>query len=341
MPDICYKKLRTILAADIGGTNSRFAHFTADEDGGLSLVSQIWLKTAEADSFTSLLDNLRASGFPVAPQNADIVGIAIAGPVTAGVRSKPPLIPWEIDISHAKRDYGFQRCFLINDFVAQAFACISPAGNSAGVILVGFPDRHSAIAVIGAGTGLGKAVLIPDGRGEYSANPSEGAHACFPFVGEKEFAFQHFLLHAHQTLYATYNHVVSGRGLSAIHEFLTGRHLEPAQVVEQFPKHTETLAWFARFYGRACRDFALETFALGGLYITGGVATRNPEIVLHESFRDEFLSSDTMHHMLTKVPVFLVKDQNSGLWGVAVKAVREMTTCAAWNIARYELKPGT
>lgn len=313
-----------ILAADIGGTNGRLAHFIADEYGEISLVSHIWLKTAEANSFPSFLNNVRAGGFSLDPRNADIVGIAIAGPVTEGVRSKPPLIPWEIDISHAKRDYGFQRCFLINDFVAQAFACISPVGNSAELILAGVPDRRSAIAVIGAGTGLGKAVLIPNGRGEYNVNPSEGAHACFPFVGEKEFAFQLFLLHARQTPYATFNNVVSGSGLSAIHEFLTGRHLEPAQVVEQFPRHAETLAWFSRFYGRACRDFVLETLSLGGLYIAGGIIERSPEIVLNESFRDEFLKSDAMHYVLAKVPVFLVRDQNSGLWGVAVKAAQEM-----------------
>ena len=322
MFDIEHKTVRHILAADIGGTNSRFAHFTVDEDGGLTLVSHIWLKTAAADSFANLLQNLRLSGFPFDPQNADIVGIANAGPVTQGVRSKAPFIPWEIDVSNAKRDYGFQRCILINDFVAQAFSCISPIGRSAEGILAGYPEPQSAIAVIGAGTGLGKAILYPDSHGHYSVAPSEGAHACFPFVGEHEFAFQRFLISAGQTHYATYNHVVSGSGLSAIHEFLTGKHLEPAQVAEQFPRHPGTLSWAARFYGRASRDFALDALSLGGLYIAGGVAARNPEIVFHESFRNEFLDSDTMSYMLVRLPVFLIRDQNSGLWGAAQMAAQ-------------------
>ena len=317
------KTLRNILAADIGGTHSRFAHFTADKDGELSLISHIWLKTAEADSFASLLKNLKESRFPLNPQKADTIGIAIAGPVIDGVRSDPPLIAWGIDISNAKSDYGFQRCFLINDFVAQAFACISPAAKSAEAILDGISDAQSAIAVIGAGTGLGKAILAPDGRGGYSAVPSEGAHASFPFVGKEEFAFQQFILRARKTHYATFNHVLSGAGLSAIHEFLTGAHLKPAKVVEQFTKYPQTLSWAARFYGRACRDFALDTLSLGGLYIAGGIAARNPGILLHESFRSEFLDSDTMSHILRRMPVFLISDQNSGLWGVAEKAARE------------------
>ena len=320
MSDFHEKKVRTILAADIGGTSSRFACFTADESSGLTLISQIWLKTAEANSFSSLLKNLHASDFPLEPERADVVGIAIAGPVIEGVKSKPPLIPWGIDISHAERDYEFRRCFLINDFVAQAFSCISPSGKSAESIIPGTSDRQSAIAVIGAGTGLGKAILVPDGRNVYIVNPSEGGHACFPFVGEKEQAFEIFLHKTKAITYATYNHVLSGSGLAAVHEFLTGELLEPAQVAGQFPSHPETLAWFARFYGRACRDFALETLALGGLYVAGGIAMKNPSIIRHESFRKEFLNSDTMRHVLALMPVYLVRDQNSGLWGVAFKA---------------------
>ena len=321
-----HKTERHILAADIGGTNSRFAHFRTNEAGELELSSHLWLKTATADSFADLLQNLRDSDFQLDPRQADIVCIAIAGPVREGVRGDPPLIPWEVDITHAERDYGFQRGILINDFVAQAFSCISPLGKSAGIILAGSPEPQSTIAVIGAGTGLGKAILVPDERGSYSAAPSEGAHACFPFVGEREFAFQRFLMGARQTHYATYNHVVSGSGLTAIHEFLAGSRLEPAQVAEQFPRHPETLSCAAKFYGRACRDFALETLSRGGLYIAGGIAAKNPAIVLHESFKNEFLDSDIMSNVLAGLPVFLISDQNSGLWGAAMKAARELAS---------------
>ncbi|MBW6486917.1 MAG: glucokinase [Syntrophobacterales bacterium] len=309
-----------ILSADIGGTSSRFAHFTADEQGNLDLVSLVWMATSAAGSFADLLKNLRQSDFPFDPRQADIVAIAVAGPITGGVIGNPPNIPWEVDITHAERDHGFRRAILMNDFVAQAFSCISPIGKSAEIILAGTPEPLSTIAVIGAGTGLGKAMLVPDERGSYSAAPSEGAHACFPFVGEKEYSFQRFLISARQVHYATYDHVVSGRGLTAIHEFHTGGYLEPAQVVEEFPRHPETLEWFARFYGRACRNYALETLSRGGLYIAGGVAARNPEVVRHDSFKNEFRDSATMANVLAKLPVFLIKDQNSGLWGAAMKA---------------------
>lgn len=309
---------RHLLTADIGGTNSRFAHFTADAAGHLELVSLLWLKTAGADSFADLLKNLQESEFPFDPRQADIVAIAVAGPITGGVAFDPPLISWGVDLTHAERDYGFRRAILINDFVAQALSCISPIGKSARVVLAGTPEPLSTIAVVGAGTGLGKAILVSDGRGGYSAAPSEGAHACFPFVGEREFAFQRFLMKDRPARYATYNDVVSGSGLAAVHAFLFGPRLEPAQVAEQFSRHPETLAWFARLYGRACRNFALETFSRGGLYIAGGVAARNPAILRNDAFKNEFLDSEAMGSLLARLPVFLIDDQNSGLWGAAI-----------------------
>lgn len=314
--------IRTILAADIGGTNSRFAFFSADEAGNLTMVSHAWLKTAEAGSFEALLGNLKSSGFPLSPEAADIVGIAVAGPVEQGVRSSPPLIPWGIDISHAAGDLGISRAFLINDFVAQAYSCLSPAGKAARQILAGSAAEDAAVAVIGAGTGLGKALLVPDGLGSYIAVPSEGAHADFPFVSDRECEFMGFLMLANGVSRITYNHVVSGSGLSAIHRFLSEEHLEPYEVAERFPEHPETLAWASRFYGRACRNFVLETLGTGGLYIAGGLAAQNPALVTHDSFCAEFRASDTLGALLRNIPVHLIEDQNSGLWGVAVKAAK-------------------
>ncbi|MBI5074403.1 MAG: glucokinase [Nitrospirae bacterium] len=317
-------KRSTILAADIGGTNSRFASFSSDDEGKLIMLSQSWLKTANADSFGSLINKLISTDFPLKPADTDVVGIAIAGPIENDTISSPPLIPWRIDISEIQKDLGFKKTFLINDFVAQAYACLSPVGKVAQTVLPGKAVRDATIAVIGAGTGLGKALLAPDGRGNYRALPSEGAHADFPFVTERENEFMKFLMQTAGISHVTYNHVVSGSGLSAVHRFLTGEQLTPQEVAKGFDNHPETLSWISHFYGRACRNFALETLALGGLFIAGGVAARNPIIVNHKAFKDEFYMSNTMGHLLRDIPVRLITDQNSGLWGVAVKAVMDL-----------------
>jgi glucokinase len=316
--------MKNILAADIGGTHSRFAHFCTDEEGALSLLETRWLNTAGADSFLQLIDNLRSAGMSLRPESADIVVIAIAGPVERGVRSSPPLIPWDIDLSSAHKDYGFREYALINDFIAQAFACLTEVGFSAKNILPGEPETNALKAVIGAGTGLGHAALVPDGKGDYLAVPSETGHANFAFVSRREYEFQEFLLRERGERYVTGNTVVSGQGLSYIHRFLTGEELPPAKVAERLARSPETLEWAARFYGRACRNFALGTLSLGGVYIAGGVAAKTPELVTHSSFEDEFRSSDTLFGLLKKIPIYLITDENSGLWGSALFGVRRL-----------------
>jgi glucokinase len=318
--------MKTLITADIGGTHSRFGIFHDNGDGGLSLIKALWLNTAEYESFGGLIQGLRASGFPLAPEEADIVVIAIAGPVEKGTKSSPPFISWAIDVSNAREDFGFKKAALINDFVAQAFACLSPAAKTAEMVVNGEPVTGAATAVIGAGTGLGKAVILPDGKRGHRALPSEGGHANFPFVSGRECEFQEFLLRASGETYITANDVVSGRGLSSLHLFLTGEKLEPWEVAEKFRQNPRTLEWASRFYGRVCRNYVLDTLALGGLYIAGGVAAKNPELVKGTVFEAEFRRSDTMGALLAKIPVYLVSDENSGLWGGAVYGLQELKT---------------
>ena len=308
---------KRILCADIGGTNSRFGHFEADAAGNLSVAGTKWFRTGEVASFGHLIRLLRKSDFQLKPGDADIVVIAVAGPVERSVYSFPPLIPWDIDITNARTDYGFRKALLINDFVAQAYATRSIVGHSAREILPGQIISQGTVAVIGAGTGLGKAMLVSGSNGRYIAMPSEGAHANFPFVSLQESRFQEFLIHKLGEEYITANSVVSGKGLTLIHQFLTGEKLEPKDVMRKCTLDCETLVWASRFFGRVCRNFALEILSLGGMYIAGGIAAKLPQLVTHEAFSREFRSSKTMGRILAQISVALMSNEESGLWGAA------------------------
>jgi glucokinase len=315
-----------ILAADVGGTNSRFAHFTADSAGGLVLRNTVWLETSSADSFTALIQQLGESDLGLAPREADAAVFAVAGPVERGGRySNPPLIPWDVDI-HDPAQLGLTRAVLINDFVAQAYACRTGPGEMARHILEGRVSDEGAAGVIGAGTGLGKAVLMPDGHGGWLAVASEGGHAAFPFMGAREFEYQSFLQKTTGFPYPTGNVVLSGRGLRLLHLFLTDEDHGPAKVAEQEfgNPESETLRWFARFYGRGARDFALEALATGGLYVAGGIAARNPEVLTHPEFEEEFRSAPEHAELMAHIPVYLITDEQSGLWGAAFRGQLEL-----------------
>jgi glucokinase len=310
--------MKTILAADIGATNSRFAYFRTDLETTLSMVDAHWLSTTKAESFAQLLTQLQSSDFSFAVEEADIGVIAVAGPVERGAYSAPPYIAWDIDLDRKEISNRLQRVFLINDFVAQAYACRSPVGKTARSILPGEAVADGTVGVLGAGTALGKAILVPLSSGAFMALPSEGGHGYFPFLSDREFAFQEFYREKSGQNHITGNLVVSGRGLRYLHWFLTGEKATPEEVTTRWlTPASETLAWAAKFYGRACRDFSLEVLARGGLYIAGGVAARTPGILTHANFRKEFLDSPTMGYILSRMPVFLMDNQDSGLWGAA------------------------
>ena len=313
-----------ILAADIGGTNSRFAFFECGRGQALELKTSRWLATREASSFEELLRQLWNTDFPLRAAQVDLALMAVAGPVEAGRHSAPPYIPWEIDTDVLLGVFGLKRATLVNDFVAQAFACRSAMMTTARRILPGEIEPDAPLVVVGAGTGLGQAVLLPDGRGRWVALPSEGGHASFPFETAAECSYQRFLEAREDDPYVHGNMVVSGKGLTLLHRFLTGEELDPAEVGKRLSADCETLRWMSRFYARVCRNAALQAIARGGVYIAGGVAAKLPQLVTHAAFAEEFRRSGTMRRILEKIPVFLNTNEESGLWGAALAGAQRL-----------------
>jgi glucokinase len=217
----------------------------------------------------------------------------------------------------ASKLLGIKECTIINDFVAQACACASPIADNTELIIDGEADRTRAIAVVGAGTGLGQAYLIPDGCGGFIPGASEGGHVNFAPESREEFEFLEFGCRKFGCEYLTMEHVVSGRGLSLVHQFLTGESLAAHEVAATFDDKSQTAQWLSRFYGRACRNFALSVLARGGVFVAGGIAAKNPMLVKHQEFVKAFQSSPTHEGLLRRIPVRLNVDQESGLWGGA------------------------
>lgn len=310
-----------ILAADIGGTYSRFGFFEligeADEPRLLSIAR---LPTQESESLVALLVKLFSEQRPFAASSCDLTVLAVPGPVQ-GRFCRPPNIKWNIDIYDISK-VGLGRGALLNDFAAQAFACRSRAVREARVLQASRSDDNvtamGTIGVIGAGTGLGHCALVPDGRGGNLAVPSEAGHVGFPFVGDAEHAYGEYVRRVTNLAYCHGDAVVSGSGLSRVHAFLTGEVLTPAALAPRLDQHPRTVEWFARFYGRACRNYALSVLALGGIYVSGGVAAKNPMLVQHPAFLEEFRLSPSHSGLLSGLPVLLNINEDSGVYGAAL-----------------------
>ncbi|MBF0481778.1 MAG: glucokinase [Desulfovibrionaceae bacterium] len=312
-----------ILAADVGGTNSRFAVFEV-LGGELALSrAQVDAPTAGASCFEELLERALTLGLAWSPQEIDVAVLAVAGPVEAGRYAKLANAALTVDARSVGERFGLTRVVLINDFLAQAYACLSPAAATARVVQAGKGLAQAALAVIGAGTGLGHCALIPDRSGGYLAAPSEAGHAAFPFTVEETDVSRFIRGETGQD--APYvEAVVSGPGLALIHKFCTGRDLSPTEAAAELTPGSQTAGLFARFYGRACRNYVLACLGRGGLFVSGGVAAKNPFLVDHDAFRTEFSACPAFADWLAKLPVKLVGREDFGLWGAAVYGLKTM-----------------
>lgn len=318
MPQATPPPVRHILAADIGGTSCRFGHFTLAADGVLTLGRQVCLPTQAVGSFAELLAALPGAGFDLPVHEAQAAVFAVPGAVV-GRTVRFANIDWTLDLDELARGHGLGRAVCVNDFLAQAHGC-RLLGEAAETVLPGRMDPARIQAVIGAGTGLGHAALVPLADGTCLALASERGQTAAPFFGPEETAFADFLIQATGEAYVRYDSVLSGSGLEQLHRFLAGEALTAAQISRQLAADSPTTALFARFYGRAARDYALTMLPAGGVYISGGVAAKNPLLVAHPEFAREFRASPTYAPFLEHIPVRLVRDADVGLFGAAAIA---------------------
>jgi len=308
-----------ILAADIGGTHSRVGIFEFEPHMDEPRLTHhvVRLPTAESESFSGLLARFFSEHPSISAASCDLAILAVAGPVQ-GRFCNPPNIKWTIDL-HDIANVGLRRGALMNDFAAQAYACRSHAMREAKVLQPSRADHAATggtVAVIGAGTGLGHCALVAEAEG-YLAVPSEAGHAAFPFVGEEECAYGEYVRRVAKLPYCHGDAIVSGSGLARLHAFLTGEELSPANVAARLADSPRTAEWFARFYGRAARNYALNILALGGVFVTGGVAARNALLVEHPAFLAEFRSSPAHGALLAGIPVSLNRNEDAGVYGAA------------------------
>ena len=306
-----------ILAADIGGTSSRFGLFDSEPGREPRLLTSFSVPTASVSSLAELMLLVRGQGLD--PALAEQFVLAVAGPVHDGVRCDLTNAAWSIDLRDPGAGLPLDRTVLINDFVAQALGCRTTYAAQSSILIQEGLVRPGVVAAVGPGTGLGLCALVPvpGGQGDFLPLPSEGGHAPVAIAGEREFEFFRFLQERTGFSHAFGDIVVSGRGLSAMHLFLTGQDMSPAKGASEICPNSETAEWFARFFARACRSYVLHVLAWSGLYLCGGIAAKNPFLAGHREFLREFRDCPAYGHLLAQVPIRLVTAPDTGLHGAA------------------------
>ncbi|MBO4336170.1 MAG: ROK family protein [Desulfovibrio sp.] len=308
--------------ADIGGTNCRLAQFVSA--GELVLEKELWLPTASLASERDLLAAFAEhfSGYE------DLKGLclALAGPVTpeGGALTNAKLVCHRQSLQSALRALlpakSCPEVLLINDFAAQAYAVLPLAERSRPLRRRQRAWEATCVrAVIGAGTGLGAAMLVQRGE-SLTVCASEAGHMPFPFRPD-EYEYARYLSLEKGLAEPTCEDIISGSGLSHLQAFLTAEQLEPKEIGQRYLQApSPTLRLFARFYGRFCRIWLYSTCCYDGLWIGGGIALANPLCVQSPEFFAE-IEGQGVYDWVSDIPLWLFPAANSGLWG-ACEALR-------------------
>ncbi|NEP18126.1 MAG: glucokinase [Leptolyngbya sp. SIO4C1] len=351
-----------LLAGDIGGTKTILRLVQADGDDLQHCAARdVRLETLHEGRFASsefsdlvplVQQFLTAAKDRVSAVEPRSACFAIAGPVTENT-SQLTNLAWSLSGERLAMELHLEQVQLINDFEAIGYGVLGLEDNDFYTLQTGQLNDTAPIAIIGAGTGLGQGFLInTDGR--YYVFPSEGGHADFAPRSEIEFQLLRYLLDKHTIARVSAERVVSGQGIVSIYQFLRDRKFatetealsqtirnweqqagqrtaelpDPAAAISQAalvghdPLAAETMSLFIGAYGAEAGNLAIKLLPFGGLYVAGGVAAKNIQLIKSGKFMQAFNDKGRMRPLLEKISVRVVMNQSVGLIGAALRATR-------------------
>ena len=317
---------KTLLVGDVGGTNARFA--IAHMVQGRPVLEHH--ESFPAETYPTFLEGVKAfiDGCEVKPTGGVI---AVAGPVTDGEIDLTNS-PWRVSETELGT-LGLKPVRLINDFEALAWG--APVVPQDQLASLGGPeegDAHSAIAVLGPGTGFGVSALVRDSRGKELAMPSEGGHACFAPGDQVEDEILRILRRRYDRV--SIERLICGPGLLNMHKALAeidGRetHIDdPAQITREALEDPRsacgaTLARFCAILGAVAGDVALTMGSRGGVYIAGGIAPRILPFLKASPFRERFERKGRFQDYMAEIPTWVITHKHAALLGAARVAFAE------------------
>jgi glucokinase len=325
-----------ILAGDVGGTKVHLALYNFDS-GHLKVTREHKYPAHEFASLDDVVNDF------LSKDNLDRSEVKAAcfgcpGPVRDG-RIKLTNLPWELDVRDLARTLSIEHIFLINDLEANGYGIPELAPDKIFTLHEGDATAVGHRGLIAAGTGLGEAMLIWDGKLGHIPIPSEGGHCDFAARNDTEIALLQYL---RRTLEGrvSFERVVSGLGIKNVYAFCRDdrKMEEPAWLTERLanedpnavigqcgedgssPICAETLRIFASAYGAEAGNIALKILAMGGIYLGGGIGPKILKTLKNGAFIEAFVDKGRMAPILEAIPVRVILDDTCALLGAAAYA---------------------
>jgi glucokinase len=315
------------LVGDVGGTNARFAVQQAPGERATQIVTYAVASYQTFDA--AILAYLAQLQGPRPSQGA----IGIANPIV-GDRVKMTNAPWTFSIEAVRREIGFERFLVINDFTALALSLPDLAPEDLRQVGGGVAEPAAPVGLLGPGTGLGVSGLLRvKETGRWLPLGGEGGHVSLAPATAREDRVVAVL--RERFGHASAERALSGSGLVNLYEALctidgeTPRALEPAGLAADAmagadPACVEAVETFFAFLGSVAGNLALTIGARGGMYVGGGIVPRFGDWMARSSFRERFVAKGRFRAYLEGIPTFLVDAKSPPALIGAARALDEL-----------------
>jgi glucokinase len=330
-----------VLAGDIGGTKTAVG-IAEVGPRSLSLLATRTYPSAEFGGLEQILEDFLSGDRP-----PGAAAFGVAGPVQRG-RAKVTKLPWTIEETFLSKRLAIPRVRVLNDFVAAALGIPRLPARAFTLLVPGTAESGGPIGVLGAGTGLGQAVIVVAGGARIVVG-SEGGHVDFGPRDEREDRLVRFVRRRFGRV--DRDRLLSGEGIGHIYDFLksdrkardtpaVARAFESedrAAVISGFALSgrdrlcRDALSLFVSIYGSEAGNLALQYRATGGVYLAGGIAGKILPALKEKAFRESFRSKPPLEGMLAKIPVRVVREPRLGLIGAAEAAYRMAIETTRWR----------
>jgi len=237
-------------------------------------------------------------------------------------------VGWRFSIAATSAELGLGRLIVLNDLqaVALALSDLGSADRESIHAPSAPPPEGAPRAVVGVGTGLGTALLVPAAPGRRElAIAAEGGHRDLAATCEREWRVVERIAARHGR--ASAERVLSGPGLAELHRALAEvdsdppEDLDPPAVAGRAragePRAREACALFSAWLGAFCGDLALTAGVRGGVDLAGDLLGALGELFDRDRFLDRLLAKGRFRKWLEAIPVARIVHPNPALVGCA------------------------
>lgn len=308
--------MTSIVVADVGGTNARFG--VIDADGSrYSCRNTLSYACSEFSKFEDML----AAYLHTLPERPGFACLALAAPIKRNF-GRLTNVGFTVNGARIESLFGFKRVMLINDLAALAASVLHLADDQRLLVQKG-ESTVAPVSVLAAGTGFGAALLTPC-NDFWMLTATEAGHKTFGPVDDLDFEIVANLRRS--TSHVSVETMLSGAGLERLYRALIevrGEHFEPlsADEISSRARHVadsrcvEALTVFFSILGSVAGDMALAHGAFGGVYLGGGVVTKNAPFIQGSRFSARFSAKGPMTEVVKNIPVHIINSSYASLIG--------------------------